>query len=483
MSTEQAEWQSLLEKLTSLPLAVAQAGAYLQETGIGVQKYIQLYETKWKELMAAQSSNGTPLKDYPNRSIMTTWAISYELIRDKQETAANMLLLWSFLGCKDLRYEAFLAACKSCRPLSQRLRPLLGPIADNELAFIQTMRLLRQYSLIEDVEEAASYAMHPLVHEWVYNCRAEALEQILAPLAVLIIGFAAPRDLSQNSYAIRLRLLPSAQACVRWVQKAATANSQEDKAKLNWLNSLWEASALFQIVETVYAHIRRDEAQQLYVILLDVLKQCGQKESYPYFKVLTDVAVIDYRAGRLEEAEENLTQALRGLERIVGIQHNATLKVLTYLGKIHLDRGETDQATEKFDLVLRTDWSAEAEKGSRDISSAQIDVMNIIATAYEEGGQLEAAVKLREQALSRHRAFSQQVERHTNPSTSASTSNNTIPMLFLMDKLARSYAQLDRVEEAKEMLANVVSGYMACFGRSSRLCREAKEALEELNLK
>ena len=63
------EREALLKLLDGLPLAIAQAALYLQQSGIGIRKYIELYERQWKGLIELQDRAGTPLRDYPERSI------------------------------------------------------------------------------------------------------------------------------------------------------------------------------------------------------------------------------------------------------------------------------------------------------------------------------------------------------------------------------------------------------------------------------
>jgi hypothetical protein len=97
--------------LDGLPLAIAQAGAYLQESGVGLAAYLRFYEQQWSELMESDQLANAPLQDYPDRSVWTTWAISYQAIREKHEATANLLLLWSFLNNKDLWHGLFATAC------------------------------------------------------------------------------------------------------------------------------------------------------------------------------------------------------------------------------------------------------------------------------------------------------------------------------------------------------------------------------------
>jgi hypothetical protein len=64
---------------------------------MGLEMYPHFYEQQWSELMKTDTIADGPLQDYPNRSVRTTWKISYQAIRDNHEHMANLLLLWSFL--------------------------------------------------------------------------------------------------------------------------------------------------------------------------------------------------------------------------------------------------------------------------------------------------------------------------------------------------------------------------------------------------
>jgi hypothetical protein len=83
---ESNESKELLLLLDGLPLAIAQAAAFLRETGSIVSKYLELYTKEWKDLM-----NDTSLRSYSNGSIQTTWMVSYEAIKKRNEVAANLI--------------------------------------------------------------------------------------------------------------------------------------------------------------------------------------------------------------------------------------------------------------------------------------------------------------------------------------------------------------------------------------------------------
>jgi hypothetical protein len=203
----------LLQLLDGLPLAIAQAGVYLQESGIELDTYLRFHEKHWSDLMEMENEKDAPLQDYPNRSVWTTWAISYQAIRDTHEHTANLLLLWSFLDNKDLWYGMFAAACTASTAAARMLSACIGDIAISEVAFSRAMQLLRSYSLVEAVEETKSYATHPVVHRWAYHYQGKHSPLELGRVAVITVGSAVLDNSIGDWSALQRRLLPHARAC------------------------------------------------------------------------------------------------------------------------------------------------------------------------------------------------------------------------------------------------------------------------------
>jgi hypothetical protein len=102
--------------------------------------------------MAVEDEDDAPLQDYPDRSVWTTWAISYQAIYDKHKFAAHLLLLWSFLDNKDLWHSLFATACGASSVAQSMLLGWIRDAATSELAFSRAMMLLCSYSLVEVVE-------------------------------------------------------------------------------------------------------------------------------------------------------------------------------------------------------------------------------------------------------------------------------------------------------------------------------------------
>ncbi|CAK7223200.1 hypothetical protein SBRCBS47491_005129 [Sporothrix bragantina] len=155
--------KELLGLLDGLPLALAQAAAYRRETGLDITSYVRLYKQQWDDLMTSNIESGSPLMDYAQRSVGTTWTISFKAIETRSRNAANLLRVWAFIANKDLWYGLLQAAAVNRELWPEWLREM----AYNEAKFLGTVRLLLRYSMIEVEEsEQGSYNIHPVVHRW-----------------------------------------------------------------------------------------------------------------------------------------------------------------------------------------------------------------------------------------------------------------------------------------------------------------------------
>lgn len=206
------------------------------------------------------------LQDYPNRSVWTTWAISYEAVRETHVAAANLLLLWAFLDRKDLWYGLFAQSCSNSKTVASSLSSWIGGIANDELQFTKAMRLLCNYSLVEGVNDSGSYATHPVVHRWAYHFQEVSSRQKSSHLAVIVVGCAVPS--SRDNYILRRRLLPYVQACSHWVEtneiglRSKTGESGGDQEEDRQTTSICNA---FHLLATLYADQGKlDEAEKIY---------------------------------------------------------------------------------------------------------------------------------------------------------------------------------------------------------------------------
>ncbi|KKA23726.1 kinesin light chain 1, partial [Rasamsonia emersonii CBS 393.64] len=137
----------LLEQLTFLPLAIAQAAAYINENGISLSEYLSLLKDKEHRIIEILSEDFEDDGRYRNikNPIASTWLISFEQIRRRDPLAAEYL---SFMACIDPRAV----------PQS------LLPPAKSKKRMIEAIGTLSAYSFITKRPADSSLDLHRLVH-------------------------------------------------------------------------------------------------------------------------------------------------------------------------------------------------------------------------------------------------------------------------------------------------------------------------------
>ena len=104
----------LAEQLGGLPLALEQAGAYMQKAKIDFEEYLHLFAESRHELLSARAFGGT---QYPD-SVMTTW---FTTVRQLSPKARVVLCLISFLAPDEIPISLFESATALPAPPSEKL--------------------------------------------------------------------------------------------------------------------------------------------------------------------------------------------------------------------------------------------------------------------------------------------------------------------------------------------------------------------------
>jgi hypothetical protein len=128
--------KELAEELGRLPLALEQAGAYIDRSAIPAQDYLRLLRQRSADLYARGQVSGR--KD----TIATLWDISLERIADENPAAAELLDLCAYLAPERIPLDLF-----TFHP-GLLPEPLAAAAAD-ELAFNEAIGILVDYSLIK----------------------------------------------------------------------------------------------------------------------------------------------------------------------------------------------------------------------------------------------------------------------------------------------------------------------------------------------
>ncbi|MGH3996098.1 MAG: tetratricopeptide repeat protein, partial [Pseudonocardiaceae bacterium] len=206
----------IAEAVDHLPLAVVQAAAYLDDTGLSADEYLRLLDTRAAELLAEEAPTGYPV------SLAASWQVALDRLAADEPAALHLLTLCAHLAPEPIPFTLFTAH-------AQALPDTLAAAAGDPLVFARLTRLLRTRSLAR--VETGSLQLHRLVQA-ILRARsaAEAAEPDLAVVAVRLLRAAVPPDPWNNpgTWPQWRRLLPHALT-------ATDAGRALDDADVTWL--------------------------------------------------------------------------------------------------------------------------------------------------------------------------------------------------------------------------------------------------------
>ena len=203
------------EELGGLPLALDQAGAYIEETACNLADYQHLYQTRRADLLRTRGTLGD---DHP-QPVATTWSLSFDQVEQRNPAAADLLRLCAFLA-PDAILEAILIAGAA------ELGPTLAPIATDTFYLNKAIAALRAYSLITRDPQSRTLTVHRLVQAVLRDSMPAETQQQWMQRAVLAVAAACPSADFANWPTIE-RLLPHALTCASLLESQAALSPEE----------------------------------------------------------------------------------------------------------------------------------------------------------------------------------------------------------------------------------------------------------------
>ncbi|KAF2633107.1 hypothetical protein BU25DRAFT_487441 [Macroventuria anomochaeta] len=333
------EGDELLGLLDGLPLALAQAAAYMNETGTGFDTYTRLYREQWRELMEPYDGRQIPLRSYANGSVATTWTISYTAVRRKNEAAANLLLLWAHLDNSSLWHGLLAAASHKSAVVAEQTAAWLGEMARSEVEFTKAIGTLRSYSLVEEAGDQTGHSTHPVVHQWALHVQDDKQRTVLSRLAVVLVGLAVPMNDEKKYWETQARLLLHAERCEKnVVRKDITDQGAEDGASEQKEGEhilLW---AVCNLGDLYIDQGKLDKAENMYTQALEGRWKALGAEHTSTLDSVHCLAILYRDQGKLDKAENMYMQALQGYKKALGEDHTSILGTVNNLGDLYREQ-------------------------------------------------------------------------------------------------------------------------------------------------
>ncbi len=366
--------RAIVQAVDGLPLALDQAGAYLEETGCNLADYLTLYQRHWRHLL---SRAGAESHDYPE-TVASTWALSFEQVEQANPAAADLLRLCAFLQPDAIAEEIITEG-------AVELGPTLSPVAGDLLALNEALRVLRRYSLVRRDGESKMLSLHRLVQAVLKDNLEAATMRQWAERAVRAVNAAFP-EVQGGTLEPCARLMPQAQACATLIEEEGLAFP--DAARL-----------LDQTGRYLIQRSQLAQAETILRLALRLSEQVLGERHLQTANVLHDLAEAIYHLSRDMEAEPFFLQALAVREDLLGARHPDVAESLMYLGQLLHFQGKYPQAETLYLRALAI-WEDPAGSGRLDVNEGLAFTLNNLALLYHHMGRYDQAEPLHQRALS-----------------------------------------------------------------------------------
>jgi hypothetical protein len=168
---------AITEEVGGLPLALDQAGAYIEETGCSLADYQHYYRRRRTALLKRRGGLSV---DHPE-PITTTWSLSFEKVEQVNFAAAELLRLCAFLHPDSIPEEIIIYG-------AAHLGPVLAPLVNDPLALNEAIALLRAYGLIRRDSMAKVLRVHRLVQAVLQDTMDDQVRRQWVERAVLMVN-------------------------------------------------------------------------------------------------------------------------------------------------------------------------------------------------------------------------------------------------------------------------------------------------------
>lgn len=328
---ERNEATNIVIALDGFPLALDQAGAYIEETECSFVDYLQLYQAHRRLLLARR---GQEVVAYP-ASVATTWSLSFQQVQQANPAAAELLYLCAFLASDHIPEELLVEG-------AAHWPPLLQEAAASSLLFNRMLEDLLAFSLVKRFAEERLLRIHRLVQA--VQIEALSLEE-QAGWATRVIEAAEaifprdPRD-EVSTWPLCLRYLETAQVCSTLIQQ---------------YQLLLPAAADLLRRAGVYLqeHASYSLAKPLHEEALRIHRHLLGPEHPVVAASLASLGQIALDQGNYAEAEEISREALRIREQQLGPEHPDVAQSLNNLAGLFYEQGKYKEAEALYQRALQ----------------------------------------------------------------------------------------------------------------------------------
>ncbi|HET8846169.1 MAG TPA: tetratricopeptide repeat protein, partial [Ktedonobacteraceae bacterium] len=366
-AADRAIAERIVQDMDGLPLALMQAGAYIEETGCSLKSYLHLYSTHHKELLARRSEL---LLDY-SETVATTWLLSFQQIEQISPPAIDILRFCAFLAPDNIPEELILCglAEKGDHPRTEALNPF---------QFNEALETLRKYSLLRRDGNTPLLSVHRLVQTVLQQnmdleTRQAWAAQTLKAINAVFSGDEYSSAANQRSYLPHIQVADILIKQYHLFLPEAAHLLFRAGASLYFHGFYYQSRAFHQQALSIREELASDppaiaESLNALALLFRVQNDCAKAEAFhnralairqtalgmehpDTAESLNNLGVLYRIQQKYEQAQSLLQQAFSIREKALGPGHFRTLVTLINLAKLYLEQQEYEQAGQ---LLQRT---------------------------------------------------------------------------------------------------------------------------------
>jgi tetratricopeptide (TPR) repeat protein len=297
------EAKAIAEVLDGLPLALDQAGSYIEETQCMLSDYRERYRTSRAALLRRRG--GLPASDHPE-SVAATWSLSFERIKQQNPTAADLLAVCVFLAPDAIPEEII-------REGASELGLRLGQAAVDPMELDEAIRDLRRFSLVRRDAATQMLSIHRLVQAVVRDTMDEQEQRMWAERVVRAVSRAFPHSEDVAQWHTCERLMSQVRACAALCDEFALTEPD--------CGRLFNQAGWYAMVHAQYSLAEHLLQKALGIRSLLRGQNHSSVRDADLAESLNDLGVVYSEQEDYAKAESLMRQALALLEGTLGPDH------------------------------------------------------------------------------------------------------------------------------------------------------------------
>jgi Tetratricopeptide repeat len=250
---DQRAARQICQLMGGLPLALDQAGAYIDETQCTVQNYLHFYQQDQQVRARLLARRGKVTAGHPE-PVATTWALAFARVEQESTAAADLLRVCAFLA-PDLIPETLLRQDTHCWGTS------LGNVVGDPFQWNETVGELLKYALVRRSREQQALSIHRLVQVVIRDQMDEQNRQQWAERAVRAVNAAFP-EVEHQTWPQCDQLLPHALLCAELIAQEQMTFPEATRL-LNQTGYYLKERARYTEAEPLYQRALAIREQQL----------------------------------------------------------------------------------------------------------------------------------------------------------------------------------------------------------------------------